>query len=90
VSAITLLPGQSVTADQITEALGGLAHGAGPDVVRVAPEIPATTWYRPYPGALPGEGVGGSGTQAWYRTMQDDYAPVTAAVRRKLGGVSSR
>ena len=88
VSAVTLLPGQSVTAEQIDDALAGLSHGAGPDVVRVVPEIPVTTWYRPHAGGLPGEGLGGSGTQAWYRTQRGDYAPVTAAVRRKLGSVS--
>jgi putative long chain acyl-CoA synthase len=85
VSAISLLPGGTLTAEELTQALRALERSAGPDVVRVVDEVPLTTWYRPYPGDLPAEGLSGAGP-AWRRGPDGRYVALTAAARRRLAG----
>ncbi len=47
VSAVTLLPGASITAADLTEAVAKIPVGHGPDIVHVCPELTLSATYRP-------------------------------------------
>ncbi len=87
VSAVTLRPGATITAADLTEAVATMPVGLGPDVVHAVPELPLSASYRPTAGALRSEGVPQPGPQVWYfdaRTGQ--FHRLTAAARKKLTG----
>jgi putative long chain acyl-CoA synthase len=73
VSAVSLLPGQSLSVDELSAALApaALDRSAPPDVVQVVDKVPMTTWYRPYPGELRTQEIGGF---AWARQPDGSYA----------------
>lgn len=52
VSAVTLLPGASITAADLTEACAKIPIGLGPDIVCVVPEMNLSATYRPTISAL--------------------------------------
>lgn len=69
VSAVTLLPGATITAADLTEAVAGISPGSlglGPDLVHVVPEMTLSGSYRPTVSALRAAGIPNAGRHAWY------------------------
>ncbi|BBX43970.1 acyl-CoA synthetase [Mycobacterium simiae] len=88
VSAVTLLPGASITAADLTVAFADLPIGLGPDIVCVAPEMTLSATYRPTVSALRAAGIPKSGRNAWYfDTATEQYRRLTPAVRAELSTV---
>ncbi|WP_244324293.1 acyl-CoA synthetase [Mycobacterium timonense] len=88
VSAVTLLPGASITAADLTEAVADLPIGLGPDIVCVVPEMTLSATYRPTVSALRAAGIPKSGRHAWYfDTTSGQYRRLTPAVRAELSAV---
>ncbi|SPM42930.1 acyl-CoA synthetase, partial [Mycobacterium numidiamassiliense] len=88
VSAVTLLPGASITAADLTEAVAEMPIGLGPDIVCVVPEMTLSATYRPTVSALRAAGIPKSGRHAWYfDTATSQYRRLTPAVRAELSAV---
>lgn len=88
VSAVTLLPGASITAADLTEAVAEMPIGLGPDLVWVVPEMTLSATYRPTVSALRAAGVPKSGRHVWYfDTSSQQYRRLTPAVRAELSAV---
>ena len=66
VSALTLLPGATITAADLTEAVANMPVGLGPDIVHVCPKMTLSATYRPTVSALRAAGIPKSARQAWY------------------------
>ncbi|MBV9512465.1 MAG: acyl-CoA synthetase [Mycobacteriaceae bacterium] len=87
VSAVTLRPGATVTAADLTEALADLPIGVGPDIVHVVPEIPLSATYRPTVSALRAAGMPKPGRHAWwFDPAGRQFRRLTAAVVTELVG----
>lgn len=87
VSAVTLLPGASITAADLTEAVANIPIGVGPDIVHVCPEMTLSATYRPTAGALRAAGIPKPGRQAWYFDAgSTQFRRLTPAVRSELSG----
>lgn len=88
VSAVTLRPGATITAADLTEAVAGLPVGLGPDVVHVVSRMTLSATYRPTVSALRAAGFPKPGRQVWYFDPESDqFKRLTAAVRtEKFGG----
>ena len=88
VSAVSLLPGATITAADLTEAINGMPVGLGPDIVHVVPEMPLSpTTYRPTVSALRAAGVPKAGRQSWYFDAgSKEFRRLTPAVRTQLIG----
>ncbi|HEU0190005.1 MAG TPA: acyl-CoA synthetase [Mycobacterium sp.] len=87
VSAVTLRPGATITAADLTEAVAGMATGPGPDIVHVVPELPLSTAYRPVADELRAAGVPKAGPRSWYFDADgQQFRRLTAAVRTHLVG----
>jgi putative long chain acyl-CoA synthase len=88
VSAVTLLPGATITAADLTEAVATMPIGLGPDIVHVCPELPLSpTTYRPTVSALRAAGIPKSGRQVWYFDAgSDEFRRLTPSVRSELSG----
>jgi putative long chain acyl-CoA synthase len=88
VSAVSLLPGASITAADLTEAVAKMPVGRGPDIVHVVPELPLSpTTYRPTVSALRAAGIPKPGRQAWYFDASDnEFRRLTPGVRSELSG----
>ncbi len=86
VSALALLPGATVTAADLTEALANLPAGVGPDIVHVCPELPLSpTTYRPTVSALRAAGIPKAKRQAWYFDADsNEFRRLTPAARSGL------
>ncbi len=85
VSAVTLLPGASITAADLTEAFAAMPIGLGPDIVCVVPEMTLSATYRPTVSALRAAGIPKSGRHVWYfDTVGKQYRRLTPAVRAEL------
>ncbi|MEM6107686.1 acyl-CoA synthetase [Mycobacterium sp. 050272] len=85
VSAVTLLPGATITAADLTEAFAGMPLGLGPDIVCVVPELTLSATYRPTVSALRAAGIPKSGRHAWYfDTASSQYRRLTPAIRSEL------
>ncbi|WP_243393979.1 acyl-CoA synthetase [Mycobacterium ahvazicum] len=85
VSAVTLLPGATITAADLTEAFAGMPLGLGPDIVCVVPEMTLSATYRPTVSALRAAGIPKSGRHAWYfDTASSQYRRLTPAIRSEL------
>lgn len=85
VAALTLRPGATVTAADITEAVAGLTVGLPPDLVHIVAELPLSASYRPSSGALRSAGLPKSGRQSWYLDPETgSFKRLTAAVRAEL------
>jgi putative long chain acyl-CoA synthase len=90
VSAVTLLPGASITAADLTEAFAKLPIGLGPDIVCVVPEMTLSATYRPTVSALRAAGIPKAGRHVWYFDADaDEYRRLTAGVRAELNGSPS-
>ncbi|WP_084268211.1 acyl-CoA synthetase [Mycobacterium avium] len=87
VSAVTLLPGASITAADLTEACAKIPIGLGPDIVCVVPEMNLSATYRPTVSALRAAGIPKAGRQVWYFDAESgQYRRLTPAARAELSG----
>jgi putative long chain acyl-CoA synthase len=88
VSALTLLPGATITAADLTEAVANMPVGRGPDIVHVVPELPlSSTTYRPTVSALRAAGIPKSGRHVWYfDSGSNEFRRLTPATRAELTG----
>lgn len=87
VSAVTLRPGASITAADLTEAVANLPIGLGPDVVHVVPKMTLSASYRPTASALRAAGFPKPGRHVWYfEPDSTQFKRLTAAVRTELVG----
>ena len=87
VSAVTLLPGATITAADLTEAVAKIPVGLGPDIVHVCPEMTLSATYRPTVSALRAAGIPKPGRQAWYFDAgSDEFRRLTPGVRSGLSG----
>ena len=93
VSAVTLLPGASITAADLTEAVATMPVGLGPDIVHVVPEMTLSASYRPTVSTLREAGLPKPGRQrqAWYfDPANNEFRKLTPAARAKLSGEQRR
>jgi putative long chain acyl-CoA synthase len=87
VSAVTLLPGATITAADLTEAVAKMPVGLGPDFVCVVPEMTLSATYRPTVSALRAAGIPKAGRHVWYfDAASDEFRRLTPGVRLELGG----
>jgi putative long chain acyl-CoA synthase len=88
VAAVTLVPGEELSAQQVARALDVLPASERPTVVHIVDEIPVTTWFRPLTGPLRDAGIPApqNGRVVWYRDAGDRYRPLTEAARKRLVG----
>ena len=88
VAAVTLCPGETLSADALSRALAELPEGHRPAVVHVIDEMPVTTWFRPLTGPLREAGLPGAAEgRAWYLDRGGRrYRPLTEAARKRLSG----
>ncbi len=87
VSAVTLLPGATITAADLTEAVAKIPVGLGPDIVHVVPELTLSASFRPTVSALRAAGVPKPGPQVWYfDTDSTQFRRLTAEVRFERDG----
>jgi putative long chain acyl-CoA synthase len=93
-AAVTVRPGRTLRAQDLTAALAVLAPTARPGLVQVVDDIPVTTWYRPLTTALRARGVpaagGGDTPTAWALDPRTGtYRALTTAARRRLRSAPS-
>jgi putative long chain acyl-CoA synthase len=88
VAAVTLCPGQTLSAETLTDALDELPEGQRPAVVQVIDEMPVTTWFRPLTRPLREAGLPKPAKgRAWYLDRGGRrYRALTEAARRRLSG----
>jgi putative long chain acyl-CoA synthase len=86
VSAVALLPGATITAADLTEAVAGMPVGREPDIVHVVADLPLSpTTYRPSVSALRAAGIPKPGRQAWYFDAgSNQFRRLTPGVRSEL------
>ncbi len=87
VSAVTLRPGATITAADLTEAVAHLPIGVGPDIVHVVPRMTLSATYRPTISALRAAGLPKPGRHAWwFDPSAHQFRRLTAAVLGELTG----
>lgn len=87
VTAVTLRPGMTVTAADLTDAVAAMPVGLPPDIVHVVPEIPLSATYRPTVSALRAAGVPKASRNAWHLDPDTgEYKRFTASARAHLSG----
>ena len=87
ITAITLRPGTSVTAADLTEAVAAMPVGLPPDVVHVVADLPLSATYRPVVGGRRNAGIPRAGRQAWYLDRdKSQFKRLTSEARADLGG----
>ncbi len=87
VAAVTLRPGATITAADLTEAVAAMPIGLGPDIVHVVPEMTLSATYRPTVGALRAAGIPKAGRQAWcFDPDASQFRRLTSAVRAEISG----
>ncbi|WP_099194163.1 acyl-CoA synthetase [Mycobacterium innocens] len=90
VAAVTLRPGATITAADLTDAVAGMPVGLGPDIVHVVPKLSLSATYRPTVSALRAAGIPKPGRQAWYfDPASSEFRRLTPAARTELGGEKS-
>jgi putative long chain acyl-CoA synthase len=87
VSAVTLRPGATITAADLTEAVANMPFGLGPDIVHVVPEMTLSATYRPTVSALRAGGIPKPGRHAWhFDTAANQFRRLTPAARAEISG----
>lgn len=87
VSAVTLLPGATITAADLTEAVVNMPVGLGPDFVCVVPEMTLSATYRPTVSPLRAAGIPKAGRGVWYFDVgSNEFRRLTPAARAELIG----
>jgi len=66
VTAVTLRPGATITAADLTEAVASMPFGLGPDIVQVVAEMTLSATYRPTVSPLRAAGIPKAGRHAWF------------------------
>ncbi|OBJ48737.1 acyl-CoA synthetase [Mycobacterium sp. 1423905.2] len=86
VAAVTLCPGATITAADLTEAAARMPVGLGPDIVHVVPDMTLSATYRPTASPLRAAGLP-KGRNAWYfDPAVKEFKKLTPAVRTELSG----
>ncbi|GFG75715.1 acyl-CoA synthetase [Mycobacterium botniense] len=87
ISAVTLRPGATITAADLTEAVGRMPVGLGPDIVHVVPEMTLSATYRPTVSALRAAGIPKPGRQVWYfEPSAGQFRRLTSTARSEIVG----
>ncbi|CAN5599857.1 acyl-CoA synthetase [soil metagenome] len=87
VTALTLRPGATVTAADLSEAVAHLAVGLPPDIIHVVPELPLAATYRPTISAVRAAGVPKPSRTTWFLDpTTGQYKRLTTAARAALNG----
>ena len=87
VTALSLRPGGSVPAADLSDALDELAVGDAPGIVHVVADMTLTATYRPLAGPLQQQGIPKPSRNAWYRDPDTHrYKRLTAAVGSEIVG----
>lgn len=82
VTAITVWPGMSVTAADLTEAVAAMPVGMGPDIVHVVDELPISATYRPDVSQLQRTELPAPSRYSWYfDDASGKYKRFTTTVR---------
>jgi putative long chain acyl-CoA synthase len=87
VAAVTLRPGATITAADLTEAVAAMSVGLGPDVVHVVPKMTLSATYRPTVSALRAAGLPKGGRHSWYFDPEtNQFKRLTSALRTEIFG----
>jgi putative long chain acyl-CoA synthase len=87
VTAVTLRPGATITAADLTEAVAAMPFGLGPDIVHVVPEMTLSATYRPTVSPLRAAGIPKAGRHAWYFDADaSQFRRLTGPARAELSG----
>jgi putative long chain acyl-CoA synthase len=87
VAALALLPGGSVAAGDLSEALADLPAGVAPDIVHVVSDMALSASYRPLISPLRAMGIPKPSRNAWFLDADTNkYKRLTTAVRSELVG----
>src|SRR5271166_1707054 len=87
VTAVTLRPGATITAADLTEAVAAMPFGLGPDIVHVVGEMTLSATYRPTVSPLRAAGIPKPGRHAWYfDAYASQFRRLTGAARTEMSG----
>jgi putative long chain acyl-CoA synthase len=87
VSAVTLRPGATITAADLTEAVAAMPFGMGPDIVHVVAEMTLSATYRPTVSALRAAGIPKAGRHAWFFDADaNQFRRFTGPARAEMSG----
>ena len=87
VTAVTLRPGATITAADLTEAVAAMPFGLGPDIVHVVAEMTLSASYRPTVSPLRAAGIPKAGRHAWYFDADaNQFRRLTGPARTELSG----
>jgi putative long chain acyl-CoA synthase len=87
VTAVTLRPGATITAADLTEAVAAMPFGLGPDIVHVVAEMTLSATYRPTVSPLRAAGIPKAGRHAWYFDAEaGQFRRLTGPARTELSG----
>lgn len=87
VAALTLRPGATITAADLTEAVAAMPIGLGPDIVHVVPKMTLSASYRPTVSGLRAAGIPKGGRHAWYFDSDaGQFRRLTSAARTEITG----
>jgi putative long chain acyl-CoA synthase len=87
VTALTLRPGATITAADLTEAVEDMPFGLGPDIVHVVGEMTLSATYRPTVSPLRAAGIPKPGRHAWYFDADaNQFRRLTGAARTEMSG----
>ena len=87
ITAVTLRPGATITAADLTEAVAAMPFGLGPDIVHVVGEMTLSATYRPTVSPLRAAGIPKPGRHAWYFDADaNQFRRLTGPARAALSG----
>ncbi|MGH3971121.1 MAG: acyl-CoA synthetase, partial [Mycobacterium sp.] len=87
VAAVTVRPGATITAADLTEAVAAMPIGLGPDIVHLVPKMTLSASYRPTVSALRAAGFPKPSRHTWYFDPESNqFKRLTAAVRTEMFG----
>ena len=87
VTAVTLRPGATITAADLTEAVAAMPFGLGPDIVHVVAEMTLSASYRPTVSPLRAAGIPKAGRHSWYFDADaNQFRRLTGPARTELSG----
>jgi putative long chain acyl-CoA synthase len=84
-TAVTLRPGATITAADLTEAVAAMPFGLGPDIVHVVAKMTLSATYRPTVSPLRAAGIPKAGRHAWYFDAEaGQFRRLTGPARAEL------
>jgi putative long chain acyl-CoA synthase len=87
VTALTLRPGATITAADLTEAVAAMPFGLGPEIVHVVVEMTLSASYRPTVSPLRATGIPKAGRHAWYFDADaNQFRRLTGTARAEMSG----